>query len=111
MRQRQIISLIAVILILSTSVSAWAETREECMRKVGKHTNLAIGAGAVGTAGGAAGAVACSGFLAAVIFDLGISYAACVAAAITVGTIVGTAAAEVHNNSKESECDKLPRLK
>jgi len=109
MRPHHLRLFVLCLLMVSTSISAWAETREECMRNIGKHTNLAVGMGTGGVTGGAVGMAACSGFLATVIFDWGVSYATCVAAATAVGSIAGTALAESHNNTKEAECDKLPR--
>ncbi len=112
MRQQYLRLLVVCLLIGSTSLSAWAETtREECMRRIGKHTNLAVGAGFGGVTGGAIGAAGCAVFLPTALIDLGLSYAACVAAVAAAGTIAGTAIAESNNNVKESECDELPRHK
>jgi hypothetical protein len=98
--------LIAVLVCgLGVNASTSAETKEECYRRIGKHTNLALGGGTGTFVGGIAGAAVCSAFLGAVFVDLGLSYGTCIAAITLGGTVLCAAAAEQHNNTKEDECD------
>jgi hypothetical protein len=74
--------------------------KRQCERKVNAGTKVAAGT-AVGMTGGAVtGAVACTGFLGAIFFDFGLSYATCVAATTAVGSAAG---AVVSNNAANEE--------
>ncbi len=105
MKAKKIVLIAVLIGGLCVQSSAFAETREECVRRIGKLTKMSIGAGAGTVTGGVVGAAACTAFLGAIFVDLGLSYGLCVATVTLAGTVTGTAIAESHNNAQESECD------
>ncbi len=98
--------LLASMIFISSQ--ALCKTRDECLAELYPNTNLATGVGIGTAAGGAVGVAACAGFLGAAFLDFGLSYAACVGTVTLVGTVGGTATAEVVNNSEKKKCLKYP---
>jgi hypothetical protein len=103
---------LCIVLLSSTS---YAQTRQECEMHLRPQTTVAGKAfvgGTVGTVVGlGAGALACSAFLAAAFFDLGLSYSACVMAVAAVGTAggaaIGTSVAEDNLIKQHEQCATL----
>jgi hypothetical protein len=100
-----IISFVLFTLILSTSAQAF--TREQCIANVKANSRVSKAVVGGGALGGAAGVVGCGVLLAMVPFDLGLSYAACVAAAAATGGTIATANVYEATDNEIINCNKL----
>lgn len=95
------------LLLLVFSLAVSAQTREQCIANVKQGTRVSSATLGGTVTGAGVGVVGCAVFLALAPFDIGLSYAACIAGPAGLGGMVGNANANSAAEDEIVECNKI----